>query len=136
VAASRAAVFRAFSDPRLARRWGPDGCRVVAFVADMRVGGTYRQTMRCGGERYTAHGVYRKIVPGKEVVFTHQWEEARPVETLVTVSFRTTAGGTEIVLRQTGFRQAAEAAGHAKGWSSALANFATLVAARRKHSRR
>jgi uncharacterized protein YndB with AHSA1/START domain len=109
---------------------------MVSFEADIRVGGTYRQTMRCGDERYTAHGVYRKIVPDKEVVFTHQWDEERPVETLVTVSFRATPGGTEIVLRQTGFRGAAEAAGHAKGWSSALANFAKLVAARRARSSR
>jgi uncharacterized protein YndB with AHSA1/START domain len=125
-------VFRAFSDPKLARRWGPDGCRVVSFEADMRVGGAFRQTMTCGGKRLIAHGVYRKIVPGKEVVFTHQWEEERPVPTRVTVSFHPVKGSTEIVLRQTGFRQASEAAGHERGWASALARFARIVAAQMK----
>jgi uncharacterized protein YndB with AHSA1/START domain len=87
--------------------------------------------MRCNGDRHTAHGVYRRIVPQREVVFTHQWEEDDPVETLVTVSFRATRGATEIVLRQTGFREAAEAAGHEQGWSSALASFAKLFASGR-----
>lgn len=136
VRGSRADVFRAFSDPELARQWGPDGCRVVSFEADMRVGGTFRETMRCAGTRVVAHGVYRKIVPEREVVFTHQWDEEQPVETLVTITFRAMKGATEIVLRQTGFREASEAAGHAKGWSSALARFATIFAAERRRATR
>jgi uncharacterized protein YndB with AHSA1/START domain len=136
VRGTRTEVFRAFSDPSLARKWGPDGCRVVSFEADMRVGGAFRVTMRCDGERHVAHGVYRKIVPGKEVGFTHQWEEAQPVETVVTVSFRAANGSTEIVLRQTGFREASAAAGHADGWASALARFATVFAAKRKRAPR
>jgi uncharacterized protein YndB with AHSA1/START domain len=136
VRGARPEVFRAFSDPSLARKWGPAGCRVVSFEADMRVGGTFREIMSCGGERHVAHGVYRKIVPGKEVVFTHQWEEERPVETLVTVSFRAANGSTEIVLRQTGFRAAREAAGHADGWASALAKFEKLFPAPGKRAPR
>jgi uncharacterized protein YndB with AHSA1/START domain len=130
VRGDREEVFRAFSDPGLARQWGPDGCQVVSFTADMRVGGTFRERMRCGGEVHTAHGVYRKIVPGEKVVFTHQWEEEDPVETLVTIDFKTKKGATEIVLTQTGFREASEAKGHTEGWSSALARFAALVEAR------
>jgi uncharacterized protein YndB with AHSA1/START domain len=130
VAADREAVFAAFSDPKLARQWGPDGCQVISFTADMRVGGTYRERMRCDGTVHTAHGVYKKIVPGEKVVFTHQWDEASPVETLVTVDFKTKKGATEIVLTQTGFREASEAKGHTEGWSSALARFAALVEAR------
>jgi uncharacterized protein YndB with AHSA1/START domain len=130
VRGTRGRVFQAFSDPKLARRWGPDGCRVVSFTADMRVGGTFREVMSCDGERHTAHGVYRKIVPEKQVVFTHQWEEEDPVETLVTVGFRDKGRQTEIVLTQTGFRDAAAAKGHAEGWSSALATFARVFAAK------
>ena len=136
VPGTRAEVFRAFSDPKLARQWGPDGCQVVSFRADMRVGGTFREVMRCDGDRHAAHGVYRKIVPEREVAFTHRWEEEEPVETLVTVTFRAVKGVTEVVLRQTGFRDAAEAAGHAKGWSSALARFAQVCAARQKPATR
>jgi uncharacterized protein YndB with AHSA1/START domain len=131
IRAERGKVFQAFSDPRLAREWGPDGCRVVSFEADMRVGGTFRESMRCGGELHTAHGVYTAIIPGEKVVFTHQWEEEHPVETVVTVEFEDRKGGTEIILTQTGFRDASEAKGHAEGWSSALANFAKLLAGKK-----
>jgi uncharacterized protein YndB with AHSA1/START domain len=133
VRGDREEVYEAFADPRLARQWGPDGCQVVSFAADMRVGGTFRERMRCDGNVYTAHGVYKKIVPGEKVVFTHRWEEEDPVETLVTVDFKTKKGATEIVLTQTGFREAAAARGHAEGWSSALARFAALVEARGAH---
>lgn len=124
---TRERVFEAFSDAELARQWAPNGCEMVAFDAGMRVGGTLREQMRCDGKTYTAHGVYKEIVPGKRVVFTHQWEDDDPVETLVTVEFEDKGGGTEVVLTQTGFREAAEAKAHEEGWSSALANFATLV---------
>ena len=136
VRGAREAVYRAFSDPRLARKWAPDGCRVVSFKAGMRVGGTFRETMNCGGDVHTAHGVYKKITPNKSVVFTHQWKEEEPVETLVRVEFRDRRGGTEIVLTQQGFRAAAEARGHRKGWSSALKNFATVYAAQDGRSRK
>ena len=126
---SRDKVWRAFSDPTLARQWAPDGCEVVSFAADMRVGGTFRERMSCGGTLYTAHGVYTKIIPGRTVVFTHQWEEELPVETVVTVEFKDKKAATEIVLTQTGFREASEAKGHREGWSSALASFARIVEA-------
>jgi uncharacterized protein YndB with AHSA1/START domain len=125
----REKVYQAFSDPELARKWAPDGCQVVSFDADMRVGGTFRERMSCDGKVYTAHGVYKKIIPGKSVVFTHQWEEEHPVETLVTLEFKDKKGATEIILTQTGFREASEAKGHKEGWSSALANFATILEA-------
>jgi uncharacterized protein YndB with AHSA1/START domain len=136
VPGKRERVYQAFADPRLAKKWCPDGCRVVSFKADMRVGGTFRQAMNCGGDVHTAHGVYRKITPDRAVVFTHQWREEHPVETLVSVEFKDKKSGTEIVLVQTGFSDASEARGHKKGWSSALKNFAEVYAAENRHSRR
>jgi uncharacterized protein YndB with AHSA1/START domain len=130
IGGDREDVYQAFGDPKLARQWAPHGCQVVSFDADMRVGGTFRERMRCDGKVHTAHGAYRKIIPGKKVVFTHQWEEEHPVETLVTVDFKVRKGASEIVLTQTGFQEASEAKGHEEGWSSALANFAALVEAR------
>jgi uncharacterized protein YndB with AHSA1/START domain len=128
---SREKVYQAFGDPELARQWPPDDCEVTSFTADRRVGGTFRERMRCNGKVYTAHGVYRKIVPGEQVVFTHQWEEDDdPVETLVTIDFEESDGATRIVLTQTGLREASEAKGHEEGWSSALARFAGIVEAR------
>ena len=131
----REAVFEAFGDPKLARKWAPEGCRMASFEADMHVGGKFRQVMRCGGDRHVAYGEYRRIVPDKEVAFTHQWEEEDPVETLVTIRFRPGKSGTEMVLSQTGFKDAASAKGHEEGWSSALASFAKVFAASRRKQR-
>ena len=58
VRGKREQVYQAFADPRLARKWCPDGCRVVSFKADMRVGGSFREAMSCGGGRaYGLRGV-------------------------------------------------------------------------------
>jgi uncharacterized protein YndB with AHSA1/START domain len=108
---------------------------MVSFEADMRVGGAFRQAMRCEGDRHVAHGEYRKIVPDEEVAFTHQWEEERPVETLVTIKFKDAKGGTEVVLSQTGFKDVVVARGLQKGWSNALASFAKVFAAGRRKRR-
>jgi uncharacterized protein YndB with AHSA1/START domain len=131
---SREEVFKAFGDPKLARKWAPEGCRMASFEADMHVGGKFRQILQCGGDRHVAYGEYRKIVPDREVVFTHQWEED-PVETLVTVRFKSGKSGTEVALSQTGFQDAASAKGHKDGWSSALASFAKVFAASRSKRR-
>jgi uncharacterized protein YndB with AHSA1/START domain len=131
VPAKRQKVFQAFSDPKLARKWGPDGCRVVSFEAELREGGAFRQVMKCDGKLHTAYGVYKKVLTGRKVVFTHQWEEEDPVETLVTFEFRDTKGGTDIVLTQTGFQDASVAKGHEEGWASALARFAKMFASKR-----
>src|SRR5262245_40905827 len=88
VRGTRDEVFRAFSDPRLARKWGPDGCRMLSFRADMRAGGRFRESMKCDGDVHTAHGVYKKITPDRRVVFTHQWKEEHPVKTLVRIEFK------------------------------------------------
>lgn len=128
-------VFEAFSDSKLARKWAPEGCRTASFEADMHVGGKFRQVMQCGRDRHVAYGEYRKIVPDQEVAFTHQWEEDDPVETLVTIRFKPGKSGTEMVLSQTGFKDAASTKGHQEGWSSALASFAKVFAARRRTRR-
>ena len=134
----REAVFEAFGDPKLARKWAPEGCRMASFEADMHVGGKFRQVMRCGGDRHVAYGEYRRIVPGRG---------GSPSPTSGRRSDRVQAprdasrfkarekGGTEIVLvADTGFlrgprREAARPPGRAG--RAALASFAKVVAARR-----
>jgi uncharacterized protein YndB with AHSA1/START domain len=59
---------------------------MVLFKADVRVGGTFRESLKCGRDIHTAYGVYKTITPDKVVVFTHQWKGPDPVETLVCVA--------------------------------------------------
>ena len=52
-----------------------------------------------------------------------------------TIRFKPGKSGTEMVLSQTGFKDAAAARGHKEGWSSALASFAKVFAAGRSRRR-
>ena len=98
----------------------------------MRVGGSFREAMNCGGDVHTAYGVYKRITPNRAIVFTHQWKEGSRSRPWSKSSSRTREE-TEFVLTQAGFKDASEARGHKKGWSSALKNFARLYAAADRH---
>lgn len=125
ISGRREKVFQAWTDPVLVKKWlCPGECRVTFNQADVRVGGKYRETMKCGADSHTVFGAYREIVPGKRLVFTHEWEEPNSIETVVAVELRDKNGGTEVMLTQHGFLDAATAKGHEEGWASALRNLA------------
>jgi uncharacterized protein YndB with AHSA1/START domain len=122
-------VWRAWTDPDVLGRWlCPQECTVVSLAGDLRVGGAYRETMRCGDDDLTVTGRYLEIVPERRLVFTHRWEEEGAPETVVTVELRARAGRTEVMLTQRGFASEASAEGHRAGWASALENLANHLA--------
>jgi uncharacterized protein YndB with AHSA1/START domain len=120
--APRSLVFQAWTEPRHLLRWSaPRGFDVIEATGDLRVGGTWRAGMRSpDGTEYWLGGVYREIRPDERLVFTHKWDEAQAVETLVTVTLTERDGKTEMDFRQTGFRSAESRDGHAGGWSEAF----------------
>jgi len=80
--------------------WGPGGNDPVSRAElDLRVGGRFRIVF--GGPDGKAHecaGIYREVVPNRKLVFTWTWPNSTPErESLVTISFRATPGGTELV---------------------------------------
>lgn len=86
-AAPRDAVWRAWTEPELVRRWwaGQRGT-VTSIEADLRVGGRWRNVMVAhGGFEVAFHGEYLEIVPGERLVSTETWEgmpDAYSVNTL------------------------------------------------------
>jgi glutathione S-transferase len=99
-----------FAQPRFA---------VQAVRVDLRVGGRYAITFRPlpQGEPFDVSGVYRKVEPPRELVFTWSGErEPGSPETLVTVEFREVAGGTEVVLTHERVPTAAARDAHRQGW--------------------
>jgi uncharacterized protein YndB with AHSA1/START domain len=125
ISGKREKVFTAWTDQTFVNRWlCPEECRVTYNEADVHVGGKYRESMKCGNDIHTIHGVYRDIVPNEKLVFTHQWEEPDPTKTVVAVKFTDKNGGTEVTLSQHGFIDASTAKGHEEGWASALRNLA------------
>lgn len=123
-------VWRAWTDPAILKEWlCPRECEVVSLAGELRAGGTYRETMRCGGDDLSVTGRYLEVVPERRLVFTHRWDEPGAPETVVTVELRARGQGTEVLLTQRGFADEASAEGHREGWTSALENLARRLAA-------
>lgn len=125
IPSERKQVFRAWTDPEFVKKWlCPEECQVIANEAKVAVGGKYRESMKCGDEIHTVVGTYREIIPNRKLVFTHKWEGPDAVETVVDVDFTDKNGGSEVMLTQKGFTNAASAKNHEQGWASALRNLA------------
>ena len=77
---------------------------------------------------HVVSGTFREVVPGKRLVFTWAWEAPtdHPDDTLVSVEFQPTAGGTKLVLLHEQFPSEEAKASHEQGWSGCLAKLATL----------
>jgi len=129
IRAERAAVYAAWTEPEMMRKWFcPRDLQLVSAESDVRVGGRFRAEMSNGSETYTVHGTYREIVPGRRLVFSHQWQERDAVETLVTVEFADLDGGTLVSLTHEGFRNRESRKGHEGGWASTFDSLQQFLA--------
>ena len=99
------AVYAAWTDPELLRRWlAPGEASVARAVAEVEVGGTFLIEMRGkDGEKWLTRGLYREVVPNRRLVHTWRWEGS-DVESLVTVEFEPeSAGATRLTLTHSRF---------------------------------
>ena len=117
-------VFRAWSDPaELTKWWGPEGTTPVIDVMDVRPGGAWRTRMvNAQGQEYICSGIYREIAAPERLSFTWAWETdgVRGHETVVTIEFKDSDGGTEMVLNQRLFETSEGTRMHNEGWTSSL----------------
>src|SRR4051812_40572832 len=79
--ASRELVWKAWTDPEMAKKWwGPEGFSAPSIKIDLRVGGKYIFAMQgpAGSEwdkvMYSA-GVYKEIVPHEKLVVTDYFSD-------------------------------------------------------------
>lgn len=88
-AAPRHAVWRAYTEPELVRRWwAGDRGTVTSIEIDLRVGGRWRYVMRAdAGFEVAFHGEYREVVAGERLVSTEVYEGMPGAEALDTVTF-------------------------------------------------
>ena len=100
-------VFRAWSDPDVAARWGwGRAYDTIAVDLDCRPGGRWRHEIRdrTTGETFWFDGVFREVDPPRRVVHTFGWTSDRghaEPESLVTVDLVPSGGGTEVVITHT-----------------------------------
>jgi uncharacterized protein YndB with AHSA1/START domain len=129
-AASRERVYEAWTDPELFVRWFmPKGGSASDAEIDLRVGGTWRVTMkpplRPAG---LAFGTYMEVDPPARLVYTLAWKGI-PLgpESIVTVEFHELADGTELSLTQERLDTIRGRVGHARGWRNSMKRLRDLV---------
>ena len=150
--ASRAALWRAFSEAGEMRRWwGPKGFTVTKLDMDLKPGGHMHYGLRApDGMLLWGRFVYRDIVPGERMVLVssfsdpdggvtrHPLAETWPIELLTTFTFLDEGGKGRLTvtwepLHPSPAERAAFDAGHASmrnGWTGTLDQLATYLAGR------
>jgi glutathione S-transferase len=114
-------VFAAFVKRDLMQAWfGPENMTIPRCEVDARIGGKYRVELHSpSGAVRIVTGEFREILPSERLVYTWGWLEGagRGPETLVTLTFVSHDGGTDLTLEQTGFLTEAARDGHEHGWN-------------------
>ena len=118
-----AAVYAAWTDPEQMKHWmGPsEDFGESEVTMDVRVGGRYRIVMHSpDGEVHRVGGVFREIVANQKLVYTWAWESTPERESLVTLEFKPSGDGTELVLAHERFADAPARDKHQEGWNGCL----------------
>ncbi|MDA0181584.1 SRPBCC domain-containing protein [Solirubrobacter phytolaccae] len=99
VRAPRSRVYRAFLEPELVARWlAPGGSVVATATVDERVGGVHRVEMLDEhGDAHQFDSVIQELVEDERIVLVFKFGPDAE-ETLLTVTLRDVAGGTEVAL--------------------------------------
>ena len=124
------AVYAAWTDPEMLRRWlAPGNATAVRVVAEVAVGGTFLVEMRgADGRKWLTRGVYPEVVPHRRLVHTWRWDGSE-IESLVTVEFEPdSAGRTRLTLTHARFAEDEVRDEHVRGWTGCLAKLEELWA--------
>ena len=118
-------VFAAWTDPDKVKRWmGPGDAKVLKVECEPRVGGRFRWLMQsAAGEEHDVSGVYREFVPNQKLVFTWAWKSTPERESLVTVEFKPSGEGTELLLTHERFFDSQARDKHQHGWNGCMDRF-------------
>ena len=125
LAAPRARVYKAWTDPEEVRQWWAlSGMTVEIAEFDIRVGGRFRLGLRSKeGNLHVAGGEYSVVDPPAKLVHSWQWEQREPGDTQVmrvTVEFIEDGHATRLVLTHEDFRDQQAADSHNSGWTDKL----------------
>ncbi len=119
--ASRALVYRAYTEPELVRRWllGPPGWTMPICEMNVRVGGRFKWRWRSeeNGSEFGFSGTFREVEPASKIVHTEAYEPGTVGggypgnDAIVTVTFTEDGGVTTVTtLIDFGSKEARDAA--------------------------
>jgi uncharacterized protein YndB with AHSA1/START domain len=128
--ASREKVFLAWTDEALIKQWfcPSEGMTVPVAELDVREGGAYRLVVEnTEGETYSPSGIYEKIVPNEQLIFSWKWADSELI-TRVTIELRAIGDDeTELTLTHEGFPETEIRDRHIQGWEGCLAKLPNVV---------
>ncbi len=126
-------VYRAFIDPDAMCKWlPPHGFTGRMHAMDARVGGGYRMsfTHLGNGQSHSFGGTFLELVPGERICHSDRFDDPNlPGEMVTTITFQTTAVGTEVHIEQAGIPEVIPPEACCLGWQESLALLALLVEA-------
>ena len=122
-------LFRAWTEPdQLAKWWGPPPARCPRAEVDLRVGGKYRIANAFpDGSVVWIVGVFERISPPLELVYSWRLEGSKGVTERVTVRFEGSGNTTEVVVLHECIADAPSRGRHEKGWDGCLDGLARYV---------
>ena len=137
IPAPREVVYEAWIDPQGLREWMCPGDVISAEATlDVRVGGSFRITMR-SKERVHEHvGTYRIVEPPAKLSFTWSGVDNPNEITLVTVEFLDLGDACELVITHDRFTKADIAQRYEMGWGTIATKFASYLASKQKRSQK
>ena len=113
--ASRDKVFAAWTEEAIIKQWFCPSEGMTVPVEDAK------------GETYSPSGIYEKIVPNEQLVFSWKWADSELI-TRVTIDLRDHGDKeTELTLTHEGFPEAEIRDRHTQGWEACLAKLTDVV---------
>ena len=130
--APREIVYQSWTDPEGLREWMCPGDIISAEAAlDVRVGGSFRITMRSKDRVHEHVGTYQIVEPPAKLGFTWSGLENPGEITLVTVEFLALGEESELVITHERFTKADVAQRYEMGWGTIAGKFAAYLAVNR-----
>src|SRR5712672_2389839 len=123
IAAPRASVFAFLTDPEKIVQW-----MGTEATTEPHPGGLY---LLKGIGRASARGAFREVVPVHRLAYSFGWEgdeEVPPGSGLIEIDLIEQNGGTLLRMTHSGLPNAAQCAGHDKGWAHYLGRLAIAAA--------
>ena len=131
-------VFEALTTPEgIASWWGPDGGPVLVAVTEPQVGGRFRVRFRMlDGSEHESSGEYLEVVKAERLSMRWRWIGGveDPGESLVLITLRAVAEGTELTLTHSRLRDEESRTSHEEGWNGALDKLERLFLATEQSS--
>jgi uncharacterized protein YndB with AHSA1/START domain len=124
-AAPAQAVFDAWTNPEVMRRWwhAEVGWETAVAEADLRVGGEVRVVMRDpdADREYGGGGRYTEIDPPRRLAFTWLWDD-RAQRTLIEIDFEEADGLTTVRFTHRDLWDEEAVRSHEGGWTRCFDN--------------